>query len=120
MAFFRNIIAALLALVIASPLCCCAMTRMHEGKVPSCCSMAGGGKSPAKSPAACLCAAKQPKDLSKEILVPTDRAVALEPPVFEIPVPDPSPRSEMLPSALPEVFCDPPGHFLAMYSRWLI
>lgn len=120
MYFLRNIIAVMLALVIASPICCCTMTANHSEKAPSCCGTAGGKKSPDKNHSACLCVAKQPKELSKAIIIPTDHAVALEPPFFEIRIADLSPEVEALPVAQPRDFSDPPGLFLAMYSRWLI
>jgi hypothetical protein len=122
MGLFRNIIAAMLALAIASPLCCCAAMTAKKANAPSCCSAMklDGKKNPDRNHTACHCLAKQPKDTSKAIITPTDLAVTLPPPVFEIRVPAILPEVATVPRATPQGSYDPPGHFLAKYSRWLI
>ncbi|QTN33867.1 hypothetical protein HZ994_16625 [Akkermansiaceae bacterium] len=122
MGFFRKIIAVLLALAIASPLCCCAMMTAKTANTPSCCSKMkpDGEGTPDRNHTACHCLAKQPKDTTKEIITPTDLAVTVLPPVFEIRVPAILQEVKTAPRTTPERCCVPPGHFLAMYSRWLI
>ncbi|WP_193212628.1 hypothetical protein [Luteolibacter marinus] len=120
---FRSILATLLALLIASPLCCCSAHAAEKESRPSCCeaSVERDGKgSPDQQPHACACRTKEPRDEVKNFELPHDIAVLLEPAVTDVarlvpPVPVRRPMA-----STPHTGCDPPRLLLARYSRWLI
>lgn len=118
---FRSILATLLALLIASPLCCCTAKAADAPARPSCCELKVDSKGNSESePHACACNAKQPRDEAKNFEVPHDIAVLLEPVVVDLAYLSP-PVIERSPMALtPHTGCDPPRLLLARYSRWLI
>lgn len=67
--------ACLLALLVGSPLCCCAVPLPVEQAHSSCCCCSGEGQDakPKPKPAqkeSCLCASKAPRDLPKAMLPP--------------------------------------------------
>lgn len=122
---FRNIFAAILALVIASPICCCNVFADQTTKAKSCCSSSvspndSGKKNPDHDPTLCECSSKQPKDTLKGIIVPTDLAIVLPAPSFEVVIPIDFPEPICSTCAIQQREHDTPGTLLAKYSRWLI
>lgn len=126
MNLLRSLLAALFAIVIANPVCCCAMGSMQETvKTSHCCG--GGSKkrdSDEKHPhhdGPCICATKSQKQVEDPPMLPVFTAIELPPVLMslaEIPVP-PVPVSEL---PQPDFHQDtgPPRLRLVMFQRFLI
>ena len=118
---FRSIAAVLLALVVASPLCCCAGESVSSAQSHSCCSRANGQDSKRKNDDghACLCKSKEPRDNAKHLTLPTAPPVADLPPTQGVDIPAVAPAGDAPVTARNQLRA-PPGSLLAWYSRWLI
>lgn len=78
---FRGILAALLAILIVSPVCCCAApVRVEKKAEHSCCHSGNAGGKKEKRETACDCASKTPRISEHPPVVP-------DAPVFTIPAP---------------------------------
>lgn len=78
---FRGILAALLAILIVSPVCCCAApVRVEQKAEHSCCHSGNAGGKKEKRETACDCASKTPRISEHPPVVP-------DAPVFTIPAP---------------------------------
>lgn len=122
MHYLRNITAVLLALFVASPLCCCAAFAKQAEPIRSCCSSsAPNGSDDGEHPTACNCASKQAKDTAKAIITPSDLVTPAAPPSTDtlLPVSGHAVETETA-RAIPQDSYDPPGTLLLRYSRWLI
>jgi hypothetical protein len=120
--YLRNIMAVLLALFVASPLCCCAAFSKQAGPAPSCCgSSAPNGSDNGEHPAACHCASKQAMDTAKAIITPVGLATLAAPPSTDtmLPVSLHAVETETARAITQDIY-DPPGALLLRYSRWLI
>lgn len=114
---FRCLLATFIAMIIASPLCCCAAPVQVEKQVShSCC----GSHKKEKKESACNCGAHTPRMIENHAAAP-DAPIAVAAP----PAPTPLPSWEALPAAfavaLPvPVDTGPPRWRLAMLQRFLI
>jgi hypothetical protein len=61
------ILACLLALLVASPLCCCAVEATKDREVSCCCGDPSGDKDPCHG---CLCASDDPRGIPEPLVVP--------------------------------------------------
>ncbi len=87
MSRLASIFTCLLALLVASPLCCCAGDLVEREQSASCCCCGEGEEK--KSPDhACLCASDAPRELPDAALPPSGAgmAVALQPAAVWLPV----------------------------------
>ncbi len=120
MNLIRSVLAAVFAILIASPACCCTAGKAEEPvETRHCCG--GTGEEKKQLPDHCACTAKQPKQLEDPPVLPVFTAVEL-PPVLEssgdvgipaVPVRDAPPvdfRSDT----------GPPSRRLAVLQRFLI
>ncbi len=85
---FRCLLAAIFAILIASPLCCCAGTMVRVEKQaasPSCCS---DGAKKEKREAACDCAAKSPRIAENDHALPGAPIFSIPAPILHAPVVD--------------------------------
>lgn len=118
---FRTLLATVLAILIASPLCCCAV-ETSANSAPSCCAATERGDGiPDPAPHVCACHhAKDPRDLAQNFELPGAS-----------PVPLPRENSDLSHLAPPEPVvvrqapaprsgCDPPRNRFARLSRWLL
>lgn len=115
---FRHLFAVFLAILIASPVCCCAgMVREKEKPAHSCC----GSSKKEKKEEACACGTKTPR-VSEKHSIPTDVPVLAmpEPVEMDIPVLVRALVSVEM-SALPRVVdTGPQRRRLAILQRFLI
>lgn len=82
MSFIRSILAALIAILVANPACCCTVKSPDQpAKTAGCC---GGTKKDDKKelPDHCACHAKNPKQVEDPPVLPAFTAIEL-PPVLE-------------------------------------
>jgi hypothetical protein len=120
LSFFRSIIATLLTVLIASPLCCCSAKAAGTEARSSCCASTQDGDKEGQAPHVCACRAKEPRDSGETFQLPGDIAVPLPLTVENLshlspPVPVTTPRA-----LTPHTGCDPPRWRLTHYSRWLL
>jgi len=119
---FRSIVAALLAFLIASPMCCClAKAEATPAPAKSCCVEKAGGSEKKEKQKNCPCSfkMKEPREKAKDLDLPGIAVELSLPPVQDlawlvVPV------TEYVPVCnTPHTGCDPPRLLLARYSRWL-
>ncbi len=120
MNLLRSILAAVFAILIANPACCCTAGKAEEPvETRHCC---GGTKQEKKQlPEHCACTAKQPKQLEDPPVVPVFTAVEL-PPVLESSVDPRIPAVPVREVAAVDFHHDtgPPSRRLAVLQRFLI
>lgn len=120
---FRILLASLLALLIASPLCCCSAQAADAAAPRTCCAgkVENQGKDqPDEAPPDCGCKVKEPREEAKKFELPSMVALPFVPVLQELSCLT-SPEIVRLPlAATPRTGCDPPRRLLARYSRWLI
>lgn len=108
-----------MAMLIASPLCCCA-TLLVDATSLSCCTVnAADGSGQPDHHEACACKTKEPRDAAKFSKISENPPVPLEAPT-ELPIVAPRPIGTISLVFPPHTGCDPPRALLALYSRWLI
>lgn len=115
---FHRILAVLLAIFVASPLCCCADSWQMDSKAAehSCC---GGGEKE-KQETACNCPADSPQATENDATIVKDQA-ELPPLPLGIPISIPVPLCPSQVSQCPiEVDKGPPGTLLVVLQRFLI
>jgi hypothetical protein len=120
---FRFIISTLLALLIASPLCCCSSKTSASAGRGSCCAVEAdqeGKGSEEKTPHSCACKSKEPKSEAKTLEIPSDMALLLEPVVQDLTYANLKLAVKSVIYGAPRTDCDPPKWLLVSYSRWLI
>ncbi len=76
MNILRSLLAALFAIAVANPACCCTLRQAEDA---ICASHCCGAKEDPETPAACNCAAENPKQLEDPPAVPGPLAKALLP-----------------------------------------
>ncbi|MCB1130546.1 MAG: hypothetical protein KDN05_05410 [Verrucomicrobiae bacterium] len=118
---FRSIAAVLLALVVASPLCCCAGESVCSAKRHSCCSRTERPDSQRRDDDghACLCKSKEPRDSLKQLALSAAPQVADMPDSQGVDIPVVLRSGDTRAPACTQLRA-PPGCLLAWYSRWLI
>jgi len=120
---FRTLLATLLAILIASPPCCCFGQAADGPARRSCCEAranSGGKEEPGKAPHACACKAKEPRDQVKNLELPPHMALLLEPVLLDLGCLSPPAAVPLAMAFMPHTGCDPPRLLLARYSRWLV
>lgn len=116
MAPFHRILAVLLAIFVASPLCCCADAwQVDQPAGHSCC---GGEKEQQET--ACNCPAASPEAIEDEAMVAKDQ-VAIPPAPLGVTISIPVPLCPAQVTQCPtEVDKGPPGTLLVVLQRFLI
>ncbi len=119
MNILRSLLAMLFAIAIANPACCCTLRKAEETVAASHCC--GGKKEEPATPAACNCAAENPKQLEEPPTVPGPLAAAL-PPLLPSAVDLLLPAVPVRENSRPDFRSDtgPPRHRLALLQRFVI
>lgn len=121
---FRSILALVLAILVASPLCCCASGCGDGAPERAACCQAlpdqDDGQAPDKEPHVCACKVKNPRDEAKAETLPVDPGLTLLPLVQDLSYLCPSFVARLPVANTPYNGCDPPRLLLARYARWLI
>lgn len=115
---FHRILAVLLAIFVASPLCCCAAEFQTSNTAEhSCC---GGAKKEKHETTACNCPADSPQAIDDHATIVKDQAEVPPTPLgIPISIPVPLCPSEVTQSPI-EVDKGPPGTLLVVLQRFLI
>jgi len=118
MEFLHRILAVLLAIFVASPLCCCAKDWQadHRSAQHSCCS----GEGNEKQESVCNCPVAGPQATEDDATV-VHEPVAMPAPPLGVPVSIPVPLAPSRVTQPPvEVDTGPPGTLLVVLQRFLI
>jgi hypothetical protein len=119
MNLIRSILAALFAIAIANPACCCTVRKAEEvGNFSHCC---GGTKKEKQLPEHCACPAKSVKQLEDPPALPVFKAIELPPvlPSLEALLIPEVPSREVAPVDF-RSDTGPPLRRLAVLQRFLI
>jgi hypothetical protein len=121
MNLLRSILAVLFAIVIANPACCCSAGKAEPAKVSLCC---GGSKKKEDNHShkeACVCPARNPKQVEDPPVVPSATVVEL-PPVLPSGIAIVLPPVPVSKLPQPDFFDDtgPPRLRLVLLQRFLI
>jgi len=114
---FHSIIAVLLALVLASPLCCCASGVREAAETPCCASSQQPDDRPSHD---CVCESAEPRDAAKILDLPANSGIPLIPANDSLTLLEPAGLIVPAKQLAPRTGCDPPRLALVRLSRWLI
>lgn len=114
---FHRILAVLLAIFVASPLCCCAADfQTNKAAEHSCC----GGEQKEKQEVACNCPADSPQSTEDHVTIVKDQA-EVPPTPLGVPIVIPVPLCPANVTQSPtEADKGPPGILLVVLQRFLI
>jgi hypothetical protein len=116
---FHPIVAAVLALLVASPVCCCATERPTDNDPHSCCEAGKGhSKVPDQAPHRCACRSKEPKNAHDGLQVPAAVELPLPPETTDLRHFAPAAPVTVVRATASRSGCDPPRNLLSRIARW--
>lgn len=93
---------------------------MAEASAPrTCCVEKKDSGEQDKTPCACACKAKEPREKAKDLELPSIAVLPLMPVGGDLSWLTPPAMGRLPMAAMPHTGCDPPRLLLARYSRWL-